>query len=134
MTISYISLLNKKGGPNKKVVNHEATLKTLGYNVTSDGVNLHIECSELLVREVDLRDPVQGAELAKGLIAAKQLLSYGCTFKVIRKSDGVETTLAGIHGARYLNAIAPNLSCLVAKAKIGKTSAPAAFSLADLLA
>lgn len=133
MTVAYISLLTKKGAPNSKVKNHEVTLKTLGYNVTSDGVNLHIECSELVTTAVDLTDVAAAGEFVKTLIASKKLLSYGCSFKVVRKSDGEVTTLQGIHGCARLNDIAPNLSCLVAKAKLGKTAAPAAFSLADLM-
>lgn len=117
--------------------NHGNTLKALGYNVTMDETTMHFKIEHEGLIEgmvVDLTDDAKALELVKGLVQAKKLLSYNCTFKAIR-ADGEVTTLPGIHGARYLNQVFPNGSCLVAKAVIKKSAAKAStFSVADILA
>ncbi len=133
---AYISInkatLNPKTGRS-----HGKTLKALGYNVVLDEATMHFKIEhEGLVEgiEVDLTDDANALELVKNLVKNKQLLSYNCTFKAIR-NDGETTTLPGIHGARYLNRVFPNGSCLVAKSAISNSSAKAStFSVADILA
>lgn len=118
---------------NKKTEGHGDLLEKLGYTVHRDVEPQHfaVECTGFINETVDLTDHEVALDTVKGFIRDQKLISYKSFFKAI-KNDGEETTLPGVHGARYLNQLVEGMSALVAKDEApAKTSST--FTLDDLL-
>lgn len=133
-------IVNKQTFNPKTGKNHGATLAALGYAVVKDAPSehFHIECTGFVGETVlDFRPAGVQETLAKvkAAVQAKELFTYrNLTVKAITK-EGNETTLSGVHGARYLDSLFPGGSCLVAKDKLSsRKKVAASFSIADILA
>jgi len=145
----YISLLTRKGTPNKRTAAHAHFLRErkytvneiderevpLGYN--DDGTPtqlvtmptlLEVKCSELrAVGEIDITDPSSKKTLAifKDAIRDKAMFAYkGNKVKLINK-EGKVSVLPASHGCGHVDRVVKGLSALFAKAEKVTSSAPA---------